>query len=89
MINKIKQYLNVRYIGPLEFAWRIFDHHLHAKMLTVVRLILHLSGMHRIVFNLEESLEMIHFRAGQQMPTLTSFFAYCADSEDECSFTYQ
>ena len=58
-------------------------------MPTVVRLTLHLPGMHRVVFNPEESLETIQSRAGQQMSTLTGFFAYCASSGDECPFTYQ
>ncbi|XP_028093048.1 uncharacterized protein LOC114293217 [Camellia sinensis] len=89
MINKIQQYLNARYIGPPEAAWQIFGHPLHAEMLTVVRLSLHLPGMHRVVFNPEESLETIQSRAGQHMSTLTGFFAYCAASEDECPFTYQ
>ncbi|XP_052171592.1 uncharacterized protein LOC127787570 [Diospyros lotus] len=78
-----------RYIGPLEAAWRIFGHPLHAEMPTVIRLALHLPGMHRVIFNPEESLETIQSRAGQQMSTLTGFFAYCAGSEDECPFTYQ
>ncbi|XP_028099952.1 uncharacterized protein LOC114299421 [Camellia sinensis] len=87
--NEIQQYLNVRYIGPPEATWRIFGHPLHAEMPTVVRLALHLPGMHRVFFNPEESLETIQSRAGQQMSTLTGFFAYCAASEDECLFTYQ
>ena len=77
------------YIGPPEAAWRIFGHPLHAEMPTVVRLALHIPGMYRVVFNPEESLETIQSRAGQQMSTLTGFFAYCAASEDECPFTYQ
>ncbi|XP_052200448.1 uncharacterized protein LOC127806909 isoform X1 [Diospyros lotus] len=89
MINEIQQYLDARYIGPPEAAWRIFGHPLHAEMPTVVRLALHLPGMHRVVFNPEESLETIQSRVGQQMSTLTGFFAYCAGSEDECPFTYQ
>ncbi|GMP95374.1 hypothetical protein CsSME_00044449 [Camellia sinensis var. sinensis] len=89
MINEIQQYLDARYIGPPEAAWRIFGHPLHAEMPTVVRLALHLPGMHRVVFNPEESLQTIQSRAGQQMSTLTGFFAYCAASEDECPFTYQ
>ncbi|XP_052185281.1 uncharacterized protein LOC127796918 [Diospyros lotus] len=89
MINEIQQYLDARYIGPPEVAWRIFGHPLHAEMPTVVRLALHLPGMHRVVFNPEESLETIQSRVGQQMSTLTGFFAYCAGSEDECPFTYQ
>ncbi|XP_028121691.1 uncharacterized protein LOC114318914 [Camellia sinensis] len=86
MINEIQQYLDARYIGPPEAVWRIFSHPLHAEMPTVVRLTLHLPGMHRAP---EESLQMIQSRAGQQMSTLTSFFAYCAANEDECPFTYQ
>ncbi|XP_052189908.1 uncharacterized protein LOC127799725 [Diospyros lotus] len=89
MINEIQQHLDARYIGPPEAAWRIFGHHLHAEMPTVVRLALHLPGMHRVVFNPEESLETIQSRAGQQMSTLIGFFAYCASSEEECPFTYQ
>ncbi|XP_052189987.1 uncharacterized protein LOC127799809 [Diospyros lotus] len=89
MINEIQQYLDARYIGPPEAAWRIFGHPLHVEMPTVVRLALHLPGMHHVVFNLEESLETIQSRAGQQISTLTGFFAYCAGSEDECPFTYQ
>ncbi|XP_052189897.1 uncharacterized protein LOC127799715 [Diospyros lotus] len=51
MINEIQQYLDARYIGPPEAAWRIFGHPLHAEMPTAVRLALHLPGMHRVVFN--------------------------------------
>ncbi|XP_028091417.1 ATP-dependent DNA helicase PIF4-like [Camellia sinensis] len=57
LINKIQQYLNARYIGPPEAAWRIFGYPLHAEIPTVVRLALHLPGMHRLLFNLDESLE--------------------------------
>ncbi|XP_028089713.1 uncharacterized protein LOC114290036 [Camellia sinensis] len=88
-INEIQQYLDARYIGPPEAAWRIFVHPLHVEIPTAVRLALHLPGIHRVVFNPEESLETIQSRAGQQMSTLTGFFVYCAASEDECPFTYQ
>ncbi|KAI8554873.1 hypothetical protein RHMOL_Rhmol05G0130700 [Rhododendron molle] len=35
-INEIQQYLNARYIRPPEAAWRIFGHHLHEEVPTVV-----------------------------------------------------
>ncbi|XP_028081957.1 uncharacterized protein LOC114283346 [Camellia sinensis] len=89
LINEIQQYLDARYIGPPEAAWRIFGYPLRAEIPTVVRLALHLPGMHRVLFNPDESLEAIVSRAGQQMSTLTGFFAYCASMEDECPFTYQ
>ncbi|XP_028116875.1 uncharacterized protein LOC114314599 [Camellia sinensis] len=63
LINEIQQYLDARYIGPPEAAWRIFNHHLHAEMPTVVRLVLHLPGIHRVLFNPNYSLEMILSRA--------------------------
>ncbi|XP_028114888.1 uncharacterized protein LOC114312792 [Camellia sinensis] len=89
LINEIQQYLDARYIGPPEAAWRIFGHHLHTEMPTVVRLTLHLPGMHRVLFNPNDSLEMILSRATQQKSTLTGFFDYCASNENECQFTYQ
>ncbi|XP_028121647.1 uncharacterized protein LOC114318877 [Camellia sinensis] len=89
LINEIQQYLDARYIGPPEAAWRIFGYPLHAEIPTVVHLALHLPGMPRVLFNPDESLEAIVSRVGQQMSTLTSFFACCASMEDECPFTYQ
>ena len=89
LINEIQQYLDARYIGPPEAAWRIFGYPLHAEIPTVVRLALHLPGMHRVLFNPYESLEAIVSRAGQQMLTLIGFFSCCASIEDECPFTYQ
>ncbi|GMP28900.1 hypothetical protein CsSME_00004249 [Camellia sinensis var. sinensis] len=71
LINEIQQYLDARYIGPPEAAWRISGHPLHAEILTVVRLELHLLEMHRVLFNPDESLEAIVSRASQQMSTLT------------------
>ncbi|XP_028053004.1 uncharacterized protein LOC114257440 [Camellia sinensis] len=89
LINEMQQYLDARYIGPPDAAWRIFGHPLHAEIPTVVRLALHLPRMHRVLFNPDESLEAIVSRAGQQMSTLTGFFACCASMEDECPFAYQ
>ncbi|XP_052172243.1 uncharacterized protein LOC127788170 [Diospyros lotus] len=61
MINEIQQYLDARYIGPLEAAWRIFGHPLHAEMPTVVRLALHLPGMHRVVkMNVHSLIKNFH-----------------------------
>ncbi|XP_028116873.1 ATP-dependent DNA helicase PIF1-like [Camellia sinensis] len=57
LINEIQQYLDARYIGPLEATWLIFGHPLHAEIPTVVRLALYLPGMHRVLFNPNESLE--------------------------------
>ncbi|KAF5933474.1 hypothetical protein HYC85_029645 [Camellia sinensis] len=83
LINEIQQYLDARYIGPPEAAWRIFGHHLHAEMPTVVRLALHLPGMHHVLFNPNDSLEMILSRAAQQKSTLTACVARGLLEDDE------
>ncbi|XP_028059217.1 uncharacterized protein LOC114262950 [Camellia sinensis] len=89
LINEIQQYLDARYIEPPEAAWRIFGHHLHVEMPTIVRFALHLPGMHRVLFNPNDSLEIILSRATKQKSTFTGFFYYCASNENECQFTYQ
>ncbi|KAI8549387.1 hypothetical protein RHMOL_Rhmol06G0020800 [Rhododendron molle] len=64
-----------RYIGPPEATWHIFGHHMHEEVPTVTRLALYLPEMHRINFNLKESLEDIIARAAVEKSTLTGFFA--------------
>ncbi|KAF7127851.1 hypothetical protein RHSIM_Rhsim11G0017500 [Rhododendron simsii] len=88
-INEIQQYLDGRYIGPPEAACRIFGHHLHEEVPTVMRLDLHLPGMHCVYFNLNETLESIRARATHQKSTLTEFFSWYASNPIACAYTYQ
>ncbi|KAG5536766.1 hypothetical protein RHGRI_024260 [Rhododendron griersonianum] len=88
-IDEIKEYLDARYIGPVEAAWRLFGHSMHKEIPTVVRLVLHLLGMHNNLFNTEESMHDIVARAEQESTTLTGFFAYCQANVDARAFTYQ
>ena len=48
--DEIKRYVDARYIGAPEAAWRLFGHSMHEEILNVVRLALHLPGMHRVVY---------------------------------------
>ncbi|KAF7145290.1 hypothetical protein RHSIM_Rhsim04G0168000 [Rhododendron simsii] len=88
-IDEIKKYLDARYIGPVEAAWRLFSYSIHEEIPTVVRLTLHLPGKHNSLFNTEESMHDIVARAEQEITTLTGFFAYCQANEDALVFTYQ
>ncbi|GAB2266873.1 hypothetical protein Dimus_037923 [Dionaea muscipula] len=88
-MDEIQQYLNARYIGPPEAAWRIFGHPLHEEMPTVFRLAIHLPGMHHVRFDPMESLQVIQARAKDQMSTLTAFFDYYATNPDATPYTYQ
>ncbi|KAF7152638.1 hypothetical protein RHSIM_Rhsim01G0099700 [Rhododendron simsii] len=53
-INEIQQYLDARYIGPPEAAWRISGHHLHEEVPAMVQLALHLPGMHQCPKSFED-----------------------------------
>ena len=45
-VNEIQQYIDSRYIDR-----RILDHNLQKEFPSIVRLTLHLPGMHHVVFN--------------------------------------
>ena len=87
--NEIQQYLDARYIGPPEAAWRIFGNPMHQEVPSIMRLDLHLPGMHGVVFNPAESLDAIRSRAANPKSTLTGFFDYYASNPDAPAFTYQ
>lgn len=89
MVDEIQQYLDARYIGPPEAAWRIFGHSLHQEVPSVTRLDIQLPGMHRVVYNSNEPLESIIARVRTQRSTLTAFFECCATDPDAWRFTYQ
>ena len=87
-MDEIQQYLDGRYIGPVEAAWRLFGFSMHEEFPNVVRLALHLPGMHQVTFDPTESAEQIAARAERQSSTLIGFFNYCASNEDACRYTY-
>ena len=87
--DEIQQYLDARYIGPAEAAWRIFEHPLHQEFPSVVRLVLHLPGQHRVTFNPDDDPDTIRNRAENERTTLTEFFKCCALHETARDLTYQ
>ncbi|PIA31356.1 hypothetical protein AQUCO_05000025v1 [Aquilegia coerulea] len=44
--DEIQQYLDARYVGPVEAAWRLYGFRIHGELPSVTRLALHLKGMH-------------------------------------------
>ncbi|GAB2295406.1 hypothetical protein Dimus_038353 [Dionaea muscipula] len=88
-MDEIQQYLNARYIGPPEAAWRIFGHPLHEEMPTIFRLAIHLPGMHHVRFDPMESLQVIQDRAKDQMSTLIAFLITMPLTPTATPYTYQ
>lgn len=87
--DEIKQYLDSSYIGPPEAAWHIFGYHMHEENPTVLRLQLHLPGMHQVTFNPTQSVDDIKARAENQTSTLIEFFNFCQAHPEARQFTYQ
>ncbi|CAG8631414.1 12112_t:CDS:2, partial [Cetraspora pellucida] len=59
------------------------------KVPNVVRLALHLPGMHTIVFDPTDDVSTILSHAEHQKTTLTAFFEACANLESARLYTYQ
>ena len=91
--DEIKQWLDGRYISASEAAWRMFHFEMHDRTPNVICLQVHLPGQHMVVYNPEDSLEMVMDRAGSEQTTLTAFFAANADpgplGAEAQKYTYQ
>ncbi|PIA35515.1 hypothetical protein AQUCO_03500110v1 [Aquilegia coerulea] len=46
--DEIKQYIDARYVGSIEAAWRLLGNKMHKEKPSVTRLSLHLEGMHMV-----------------------------------------
>ena len=82
-VDEIKNYTDVRYIGPCEAMWRIFEFPLTTTTITVVPLQLHLPGANMVTF--EEGRP----ESARPETTLTEFFALCRDHPEARKYTYQ
>ncbi|KAG0618503.1 hypothetical protein M758_4G069300 [Ceratodon purpureus] len=87
--DEIKQYLDARYIGASEAVRRLLKMTMHDEDLNVVRLHLHLPGMHRVIFNTRDDPLTILNRGQVQRTRLTEFFRMCATDENARRLTYQ
>ncbi|XP_058185669.1 uncharacterized protein LOC131302894 [Rhododendron vialii] len=59
LLYEIKEYLDARYIGPVEAAWRLFGHSMHEEILTVVRLALHLPEKYNCLLTLKNQCKTL------------------------------
>ena len=87
--DKIKQYIDAKYIGAAEAAWRLFGMSIHKEVPNVVKLALHLPKMHPVVFNPADDLSTILSRAERHKTTLTAFFEACTNLESARQYVYQ
>ncbi|KAM3234136.1 hypothetical protein P3L10_019495 [Capsicum annuum] len=72
--DKIKRYLDCRYISATEACWRIFKFDIHHREPAVERLPFHLQGENTIVFEEEERPENIIRRPNAVKTKFTEWF---------------
>ncbi|KAG0580812.1 hypothetical protein KC19_4G201500 [Ceratodon purpureus] len=87
--DEIKQYLDARYIGASEAVRRLLKMTMHDEDPNIVRLHLHLPGMHHVIFNTRDDPLTILNRGQVQRTRLTKFFRMCATNENARRLTYQ
>lgn len=73
-VDEIKQYIDGRYIGPSEGAWRIFHFDVHKQIPNVVCLQIHLPSQHMVAFDPNEDPATLLARAATERTSLTEFF---------------
>jgi len=86
--DKIKQYVDARYVSASESIWRVFGFQLHDEKPNVTRLQLHLPGHHQVSFQDNEPIEEVINRAAQERTSLTAFFNFNRNTPSEQPTAY-
>ena len=84
--DEIKNFVNARYIGSTEAAWRIFEFPLHERFPSVVQLAVHLENGQRVYFT--EGTADERARNGPPATTLTAFFQLCCVDDFASNLLY-
>ncbi|PIA43947.1 hypothetical protein AQUCO_01800182v1 [Aquilegia coerulea] len=87
--DEIQQYLDARYVGHTEVAWRLYGFRIHEELPCVTRLALHLKGMHVCVFNPNDTPEQLKEKAENQKSSLTAYFDWYRKNPNTKAYTYQ
>ena len=90
MLNEVKQYLNARYIGPVEACWRLFEFSMHLELPSVYRLPVHLEDEQQVLWregaNVAEQERAVE---NSHKTHLTQWFVANETFPDAANHTYQ
>jgi len=85
--DEIHNYIEARYVGPVEATWRILEKKLQDKSHTVVRLPVHLPNEQNIVIESRSNEETI-ISAIDQVTMLIDYFALNSRDEEAKQYLY-
>ncbi|RXW16701.1 hypothetical protein EST38_g9156 [Candolleomyces aberdarensis] len=78
--NKVKMYVDGRYISATDAVWRIFHFPIHEQHPPVVRLQIHLPGEQNIVYSDNQEINEVLAANANKHTTLTALFEANADN---------
>jgi len=84
--DEIKNYIDCRYIGAMEGAWRIFHFPLHDRHPAVQSLDVHLEHQQRVIFQDGQAEAVV--AKGEPRTTLTEFFHTNATDDTAKQYLY-
>ncbi|GJV25428.1 DNA helicase [Tanacetum coccineum] len=87
-VDKIKSYVDGRFICPFEACWRIFDYPIHRREPAVQILNVHLENMQRVNFRESDRLDVIVNIPDKKKTTLTEWYVYNNEHTDGRHLTY-
>jgi hypothetical protein len=91
--DEVKRWIDGRYIGPPDSAWRIFQFGIHEVVPNVIRLQVHLPNQHMVMFDPRDDLGLVLNRGANQRTILTAYFQANADQgeigQEARKHTYQ
>lgn len=85
--NEIRDYIEARYVGPVEAVWRILSKKLQDKSHTVIRLPVHLPNQQIITIE-NESIEDVMSSTLNQVTMLIDYFALNLRDEEARNYLY-
>ena len=89
-LNEVEQYLNARYIGPVEACWRLFEFAMHLELPSVYRLPVHLEDEQQVIWREgADAAQQERAVENSQKTHLTQWFAANASFPDAVNYTYQ
>jgi hypothetical protein len=87
--DEIQDYIDGRYIGPVEACWHVFEFPMHEESPTVYRLPVHLQDQQTVIFNDGDNADEVADLAANKDTQLMGWFKANQTFPDACHYTYQ
>ncbi|GKA62881.1 DNA helicase [Tanacetum coccineum] len=87
VVDKIKNYLDSRYVSPHEACWRMLEFNIHHREPAVQILSVHLQNMQRVVFRDKDKLDDVVTNTHTKKSTLTEWLHYNDRNTDKRNLT--